>query len=227
MFGRRHSVKPELSLLSCGRRNAWGRDHGPQAHPISQSVMQCAGLPVCRFNSLLQRPIGVCDTTPSFVGRNTRIFSKRYFGVRNRSLKLYFQILLWALLEIWGGLDRRPQPLSSRPPSGTSPKPTVCRGWNSKRKKSWNAPATRSRHSPAGTRPSGVSSTKIEPDDGSYIFESSFTSVVLRRHPLRRFAITAPAGSVNETSSRTTRDVPGYALCGKAARTSTAFAVGT
>ena len=42
---------------------------------------------------------------------------------------------------------------------GTSPRPTVCRARNSKRKKSWNAPARRLRHSSAGMRASGWSST--------------------------------------------------------------------
>src|ERR1700674_3439782 len=114
---------------------------------------------------------------------------------------------------------------------GTSPKPTVCPARNSKRKKSWNpppnppvcpprnprrkkpgiAPAGGARHSAAGTRASGVSSTKIEPEDGSYIFASSLTSVVLPAPFSPTMATTAPTGSVNDTSSSTTRDVPGYA----------------
>src|ERR1700674_2190962 len=94
---------------------------------------------------------------------------------------------------------------------GTSPKPTVCPARNKKRKKSWNAPERRPRHSAAGTRASGVSSTKIEPEDGSYIFASSLTSVVLPAPFSPTMATTAPTGSVNDTSSSTTRDVPGYA----------------
>ena len=46
---------------------------------------------------------------------------------------------------------------------GTSPTPTVCRARNSKRKKSWNAPASRVRHSSARMRASGASSTRIAP----------------------------------------------------------------
>src|SRR5438128_1344976 len=94
---------------------------------------------------------------------------------------------------------------------GTSPKPTVCPARNSKRKKSWNAPARRACHSTAGRRASGVSSTRIEPDDGSYIFASSLTSVVLPAPFSPTMATTAPAGSVTDTSSSTTREVPGYA----------------
>ncbi len=93
----------------------------------------------------------------------------------------------------------------------TSPKPTVCPARNSNRKKSWNAPARRARHSPAGTRPSGVSSNRIDPDDGSYILARSFTSVVLPAPFSPTIATTAPAGRVTDTSSSTTRDVPGYA----------------
>ena len=92
---------------------------------------------------------------------------------------------------------------------GTSPRPTVCRARNSKRKKSWNAPARRARQASAGIRASGVSSTKIEPDEGSYIFASSLTSVVLPAPFSPTIATTAPAGSVSDTSSSTTRDVPG------------------
>src|SRR5437016_5237963 len=94
---------------------------------------------------------------------------------------------------------------------GTSPKPIVCPARNSKRKKSWNAPARHSRHSLAGKRASGVSSRRIEPDDGSYIFASSLTRVVLPAPFSPTIATTAPAGSVTDTSSSTTRDVPGYA----------------
>ena len=92
---------------------------------------------------------------------------------------------------------------------GTSPRPTVWRARNSKRKKSWNAPARRDRHASAGMRASGVSSTRISPDAGSYIFASSFTSVVLPAPFSPTMATTEPAGSVSETSSRTSREVPG------------------
>jgi hypothetical protein len=50
----------------------------------------------------------------------------------------------------------------------------------------------------------------MEPDDGSYIFDSSLTSVVLPAPFSPTIAITAPAGNVTDTSSNTTRDVPGY-----------------
>src|SRR6266576_5914540 len=50
---------------------------------------------------------------------------------------------------------------------GRSPKPTECPRRNSKRKKSWNAPARQARHSIARTLASGVSSTKIEPEGSS------------------------------------------------------------
>ena len=60
---------------------------------------------------------------------------------------------------------RRPSTTAGSSSSrGTSPTPTVCRARNSKRKKSWNAPASRARHSPAGTRASGAPSTRIAPD---------------------------------------------------------------
>ncbi len=92
---------------------------------------------------------------------------------------------------------------------GTSPRPMVCRARNSKRKKSWKAPARRARQSSARTRASGVSSRKIAPDEGSYIFASSFTSVVLPAPFSPTIATTAPAGSVTDTPSSTTFDVPG------------------
>ncbi len=66
-----------------------------------------------------------------------------------------------------------------------------------------------SRHSLAGTRASGVSSNRMEPEDGSYIFASSLTRVVLPAPFSPTMATTAPAGRVSDTSSSTTRDVPG------------------
>ena len=64
----------------------------------------------------------------------------------------------------------------------------------------------RVRHSSAGMRDSGDPSIRISPDDGSYSLASSFTSVVLPAPFSPTIATTAPAGSVNETSSSTRRD---------------------
>ena len=50
---------------------------------------------------------------------------------------------------------------------------------------------------------------EIAPDVGSYIFASSFTSVVFPAPFSPTIATTTPAGSRSETSSRTSRDVPG------------------
>ena len=58
-------------------------------------------------------------------------------------------------------------------------------------------------------RASGVSSTWIDPAVGSYIFASSLTSVVLPAPFSPTIATTAPAGSISETSSSTSREVPG------------------
>ena len=76
---------------------------------------------------------------------------------------------------------RRPLPRARppRPPRvrssirGISPRPTVCPARNSKRKKSWNAPAMRARHSPAGIRASGTASTRIAPDVGSTFWRAA------------------------------------------------------
>src|SRR5256885_923006 len=67
----------------------------------------------------------------------------------------------------------------------------------------------------------------IEPDDGSYIFARSLTSVVLPAPFSPTIATTAPAGSVTDTSSSTTRDVPGYANDTCSSRTPRCNTVGT
>ena len=72
-------------------------------------------------------------------------------------------------------------------------------GWragSSKRKKSWNAPASRARQSSARMRASGAPSTRMRPAVGSYSSQSSFTSVLLPAPFSPTSATTAPAGSV-------------------------------
>ena len=127
---------------------------------------------------------------------------------------------------------RRPR---GRPPSttagssssrGTSPTPTVCRARNSKRKKSWNAPA--SRVAPvvrAACAPAACRRRGSRPAVGSYSFASSLTSVVLPAPFSPTMATTAPAGSVErhvvEHQARRcpdTRTTRGRSGCPRAAR---------
>src|SRR5207245_9543842 len=108
-----------------------------------------------------------------------------------------------------------------------APKPFGGRARNATREHAWTAPAGPARHALAGKRASGVSSARIEPDDGSDIFARSLTSVVLPAPFSPTIATTAPAGSVTDTSSSTTRDVPGYANDTCSSRTPRCNTVGT
>ena len=101
-----------------------------------------------------------------------------------------------------GRRDRR-----RRRPSAARRRGRRCaaRGTRSGRSPGTRRPAARATRRPA-SRASGVSSTKIAPGVGSYIFASSFTSVVLPAPFSPTMATTAPAGSVSDTSSSTTRD---------------------
>ena len=102
---------------------------------------------------------------------------------------------------------RRPRSSSSR---GTSPTPTEWRARSSKRKKSWNAPASRARHSSARhARPAARRRRGCGPPSARRACTSSLTSVVLPAPFSPTIATTEPAGRSRSTSSSTRRSVPG------------------
>ena len=80
---------------------------------------------------------------------------------------------------------------------GWSPTPTLWRASSSKRKKSWNAPAIRSRHAAVGIVARSTPSTVMRPAVGRYMPASSLTSVVLPAPFSPTTATTEPAGSVH------------------------------